>query len=79
MKPFTTSRITLLPGEVIKYGNIPLCNFAADCRAGTDLMRTADIALGSEESFVMHNWTAKQSYFYWHSLDPRVQTILALV
>ena len=62
MKPFTTSRITLLPGEVIKYGNIPLCNFPADYRAGTDLMRTADIALGSEESFAMYNWTAKHSF-----------------
>ena len=65
VKPFTTSRITLLPGEVSKYGNIPFCNFPADChdcRAGTDLMRTADIALGSEESFAMYNWTAKHSF-----------------
>ena len=60
MKPFTSSRITLSPGEVIKYGNLPLCNFPADCRAGIDLMRTADIALSSEESFGNHNWTVKK-------------------
>ena len=50
----------------MKYGNLPLCNFPADCRAGIDLMRTADIALSSEESFGNHNWTVKKSCFYWH-------------
>ena len=66
MKPFTSSRITLPPGEFIKYGNLPLCNFPADCRAIIDLMKTADIALSWEESFGNHNWTVKTSYFYWH-------------
>ena len=69
MKPFTSSRITLSPGEVIKYGNLHLCNFPADCRAGIDLKRTADIALSSEESFGNHNWTVKNHTFTGISLS----------
>ena len=60
MKPFRSSRITLPAGEVIEYGNLHLCNFPADCTAGIDLMKTADIALSSEESFGNHNWTVKK-------------------
>ena len=45
VKPFTSSRITLSPGEVIKCGNLPLCNFPADCNLTVVWKRYRDGAL----------------------------------